>query len=94
MVLIYLLIAVIGAGVAVFALQNLGPVVIRFLGWRVEGTPLAMVILFSIVAGVLVSALIGLVQQLRLRARIRQLENRLAHVSAGAEKPTDARPPR
>ena len=94
MVLIYLLIALIGAGVAVFALQNLDPVVIRFLGWRVEGTPLAMVILLSIVAGVLFSALIGLVQQLRLRARIRQLENRLAQVSAGAEKPTDAPAPR
>jgi uncharacterized integral membrane protein len=78
MALVYLLTALIGAAAAVFALQNVDPVVIRFLGWRIEGAPLAMVIMLSVLGGVVLTSLVGLVQQWRLRARIRQLEHRLA----------------
>ncbi len=39
MVVVYVLMALIGAAVAIFALQNLDPVVIRFLTWRIEGVP-------------------------------------------------------
>jgi uncharacterized integral membrane protein len=77
-VIVYLLMALIGAAAAIFALQNVDPVVIRFLMWRVEGAPLAMVIMLSVLAGVVFTALVGLVQQWRLRSRIRQLEQRLA----------------
>jgi uncharacterized integral membrane protein len=77
-ILVYLLMVLIGAAAAVFALQNIDPVVIRFLGWRIEGAPLAMVIMLSVVMGIVLTALIALVQQWKLRSRIRQLENRLA----------------
>ena len=43
---------------AVFALQNVDPVVIRFLGWRIEGAPLAMVIMGRS-RGIVLTALIG-----------------------------------
>ena len=82
MVIVYLLMALVGAAAAVFALQNVDPVVIRFLGWRIEGAPLAMVIMLSVLAGIVLTALIGLIQQWKLRSRIRQLEQRLAHSSA------------
>lgn len=78
MVFVYLLTALIGAAAAVFALQNVDPVVIRFLGWRIEGAPLAMVIMLSVLAGIVLTSLVGVVQQWRLRAKIRQLEHRLA----------------
>src|SRR5262245_19874217 len=78
MVILYVLIAMIGAAAAVFALQNVDPVVIRFLTWRIEGAPLALVIMVSVIAGVVFTAMVGLVQQWKLRSRIRQLENRLA----------------
>ena len=78
MVIVYLLMALVGAAAAIFALQNVDPVVIRFLGWRIEGAPLAMVIMLSVLAGIVLTALIGLVQQWKLRSRIRQLEQRLA----------------
>ncbi|MBF8288069.1 MAG: LapA dom protein, partial [Candidatus Rokubacteria bacterium] len=45
MTLAYILMALVGAACAVFALQNMDPVVIRFIGWRAEGIPLALVIL-------------------------------------------------
>ena len=87
MVILYLLMALVGAAGAVFVLQNIDPVVIRFLGWRIDGAPLAMVIVLSIAAGVVLTSLVGIAQQWRLRSRIRQLENRLAQVSAATEQP-------
>ena len=90
MIAVYVLIAVIGAAAAVFALQNFDPVVIRFLAWRVEGAPLAMVIMLSVLVGVVFTALVGLMQQWKLRSRIRQLESRLAQ---NPEPPTRVEPP-
>jgi len=82
MVVVYVLIAVVGAAAAIFAFQNFDPVIIRFLGWRIEGAPLAMVIMLSALAGVVFTALVGLMQQWKLRSRIRQLETRLAQAAA------------
>jgi uncharacterized integral membrane protein len=83
-VALYVVVAVIGAAVAVFALQNLDPVVIRFLAWRIEGAPLALVILLSLVMGTTLAALIGAVRHWKLRSRIRHLEHRLAQAQAAA----------
>ena len=93
MVFVYVLMALVGASAAIFAIQNLDPVVIRFLGWRVEGMPVALVILLSAFIGVVFAALSGFAQQWRLRSRVRQLENQVAQHSAaevqrGAPQPT------
>ncbi len=86
MALVYILMIVIGAAGAIFAIQNIDPVVIRFLAWRLDGAPLAMVIILSIAIGVVFTSLVGLVQQLKLRSRIRHLEADLAKASAAAER--------
>jgi uncharacterized integral membrane protein len=86
MSIVYVLMIVIGAAGAIFAIQNIDPVVIRFLAWRIEGAPLAMVIILSIAIGVVFTSLVGLVQQLKLRSRIRRLEAELARASAAAER--------
>ncbi len=88
MAILYLVMALVGAAAAVFALQNIQPVVVSFLGWRIDGAPLALVIMLSALAGVVVVSLIALVQQWKLRSRIRQLEHRLA------KSPSDAPPER
>ena len=93
MVIVYVLMVVIGAAGAIFALQNIEPVVIRFLAWRIEGAPLAMVIMMSIVIGVVFASLVGIVQQLRLRSKIRQLEHQLAKISAAGEREGAGQPP-
>jgi uncharacterized integral membrane protein len=92
MVVLYLLIALIGAAGAVFALQNIDPVVIRFLAWRIEGTPLALVILLSVVSGMVFASLIGVVQLWKLRSKVRQLEARLTQ-AAPASPPPGLDPP-
>jgi uncharacterized integral membrane protein len=90
MTLAYLLMAVVGAACAVFALQNMDPVVIRFLGWRVEGMPLALVILLSVLGGLVFASCVGLLRHWKLRSRIRQLEGQLA---AAQERPSTPMPP-
>jgi lipopolysaccharide assembly protein A len=74
---LYLLVAVIGALIAVFAVQNINPVVIRFLGWQREAA-LSLVILLSILLGIILTSLVGLVPHWKLRSKIRQLENQVA----------------
>ena len=93
MVIVYILMLLVGAAGAIFALQNIDPVVIRFLFWRVEGAPLAMVIILSIVIGVVLTSLVGTVQLWRLKSRIRQLERQLAQFSAAAEQRQQADQP-
>ena len=94
MVIMYILMVLVGAAGAIFALQNIDPVVIRFLAWQIEGAPLAMVIILSIVIGMVLTSLVGIVQQWKLRSRIRELENHLAQVSAAAERQRADQPPR
>jgi uncharacterized integral membrane protein len=92
MVFVYVLMALVGAAAAIFAIQNLDPVVIRFLVWRIEGMPVALVILLSAFIGIVFASLSGFAQQWRLRSRLRQLENQVAQLSAaevqrGAQRP-------
>ena len=93
MPIVYVLMIVIGAAGAIFALQNIDPVVIRFLVWRLEGAPLAMVIILSIAIGVIFTSLFGLVQQFKLKSKIRHLETNLANASAAAERQQPDQPP-
>ena len=73
----YILLILVGAACAVFALQNMDPVVIRFVTWRVEGMPLGFVILLSLMGGLIFASVIGLIRHWKLRSRIRQLEAKL-----------------
>ncbi|HMB32472.1 MAG TPA: LapA family protein [Methylomirabilota bacterium] len=79
----YILLILVGAACAVFALQNMDPVVIRFVTWRIEGMPLGFVILLSLMGGLIFASVIGLIRHWKLRSRIRQLEAKLQ----AAERP-------
>ena len=81
----YLLVALLGAAIALFAIQNNSTVVIRFLAWQIEGA-LSLVVLLSALAGVVLTALLGVVRHWKLRSRIRQLENQLARAQASASQ--------
>jgi len=74
---VYVAITAVAIAIAVFALQNAEPVTIRFLGWRLEGAPLAAVILVAGAVGALLVSVVGLVQRWKLRTQIRQLKSRL-----------------
>jgi len=91
MALAYLLVALVGAVIAVFAIQNIDPVTIHFLGWRIEAA-LSLVVLLSILVGIVLTSLVGAIRLWKLRARIRQLENRLAQSAAGEPPRVDQAP--
>src|SRR5215813_11442448 len=78
MVIVYLLIAMLGAAVTFFALQNTVPMAVSFFHWRSAELPLSLLMLFSALVGVLLTALASVAEQLRLSSRIRRLERELA----------------
>ncbi len=84
MVVVYVLMALVGAAAAIFAIQNIDPVVIRFLTWRIEGTPVSLVIMLSIMVGVILTSMLGIVRQWKLRSKIRQLEAKVAQLQASS----------
>lgn len=79
---------------AVFALSNPAPVAVRFVAWEYQ-TSLALAVIAGVVLGgflVFVSSLSG---QSHLRARVRDLQNRLreaeAKLPAGGPRPETPR---
>jgi lipopolysaccharide assembly protein A len=78
----YLLVAVIAAALAVFALQNGAPVAVEFAIWKLEGVPLAGVILGAFGAGLIIAAVPLTIQRWRARSQLRRLEARLRTLEA------------
>ena len=76
MVIVYVFMILVGAALAVFAMQNSNPVEINFLIWT-KSVALALVILLSTLAGLLFASMVALMQQLSLRSRIRALERQV-----------------
>ena len=85
MIVVYLLIAMLGAAVAFFAIQNPAPMAVNFFHWRSAELPLSSLMLFSALAGVLLTALSDLAEHLRLSSSIRHLERELARERRLAE---------
>ena len=94
MIIVYLLMALLGSMATIFALQNRAPVEITFLIWSVQGMPLALVILLSLLLGVVFASLSGLVKVLRLRYRIRQLEAQISQLTAQSGSSSSSATPR
>ena len=92
MTLGYVLVAILGAGVAVFALQNGEPTRIRFLVWSVDAVPVAGVILISLAIGIVLTGVPLWIDRWRLRARVRILERRLVELERERAQPRGAPP--
>lgn len=67
----------LATGVALFAVQNAAPVMLRFGFWSVE-TSLVVVILVATVVGAVLASLVGLPGWIQDRRRLRQQERELA----------------
>ena len=78
MIIVYLLVAMLGATVTFFALENPAPMAVNFFHWRSPEVPLSLLMLFSALAGVLLTVLSSVAEHLRLSSRIRHLERELA----------------
>ena len=89
----YVIVAVVVAGVTVFALQNTDPAIVRFLFWRLERVPIAALVLVSFGAGLLLAAVplwirLGI---WRSRARAREARVTALETSAAADRVREPR---
>ena len=88
----YVLVAILSAAVAVFALQNGEPTRVQFIAWSVDAVPVAGVILLSLTIGIALAGVPLAIQRWRLRARVRTLERRLAALDRERTPSPDASP--
>ena len=75
MALGYLIVAIVAAAAAVFALQNGEPTTIRFLVWDLPPVSAGLLVLVALVAGMIVAGLTLLIHRTVLRSRMRRLED-------------------
>lgn len=87
MVFVYLLVAILGVGAALFTLQNTDMVAVNFLSWRTVELPMSLIILLSAFVGIVVASISAFAQQIQLERRIRKLQRRLAELSASETSP-------
>ena len=82
----YLVVAVLAAAVAVFALQNGAPATVTFFVWNLDGIPLAGLILGAFAAGLLIAGVPLGIQRWRARSQTRPLEAHVKDLQAERDK--------
>jgi uncharacterized integral membrane protein len=87
----YVIVTVLAAVVAVFALQNGTPVSVRFLIWSLHDVPIAALALGSLAVGLVVAGLPLSLARWRLRSRGRGLETQVKQLQAALAERDRAR---
>ncbi len=54
--------------------QNPNPVSLQFLSWQVRPIPQIVIILISLMVGIIISSVIGLIKQSKLKEKVRNLQ--------------------
>ena len=75
--LAFVIVGVVSAGIAVFALQNNQPLSLRFIAWSLDNVPLAGAILVALAAGLILAAVPLFFSNWRLRSRARAAERKV-----------------
>ena len=57
--------------------QNPNPVSVQFLSWEAQQVPVIIIILISLLVGVIISSVLGLIKQSKLKDKIRQLQREI-----------------
>jgi uncharacterized integral membrane protein len=82
-VIVFVLGAIVGMAVLLFALQNQEPVTLHFLStWQTQPIPLFLVMMASVASGFVMASLFGLAAYLRQRRIIRQQRRTIADLQA------------
>jgi uncharacterized integral membrane protein len=90
----YVVVAVLAAAVAVFALQNGTATPVRFLAWSLDGVPLAGLILAAFAAGLIIAGVPLALQRWRARSQARRLEAQLSALEGQRIQPPAPPAPR
>jgi uncharacterized integral membrane protein len=57
--------------------QNPNPVSVQFLSWEAQQVPVIIIILISLLAGIIISSVISLLKQSKLKEKIRRLQREI-----------------
>ena len=82
----YVVVAGVAVIVTVFILQNTDPATVRFLMWRNDALPLALLLLGSVVAGLLVAGVPLAIRLSVWRSRARAHERRAGMLQTAVEE--------
>jgi uncharacterized integral membrane protein len=82
----YLIVAVLAVSVALFALQNTDQTAVRFVLWRLEGVPIAGLVLGALGAGLLIAGLPLWIKLSVWRGRAHSLEARVTMLEGAVEE--------
>ena len=72
--IIILLVALV---LILMTVQNPNPVSVQFLSWQAQQVPVIIIILISLLAGVIISSVLSLIKQSKLKDKIRQLQREI-----------------
>ena len=82
-VLVFILGAVVGMAVLLFAFENMEPVTLRYLyTWQTQPIPFFFVILAAVGVGFVIAGLFAMAAYLRLRRIVRQQQHTIAELQA------------
>ena len=85
--IVMLLVAVV---LILMTIQNPNPVSLQFLSWQTRGIPQIVVILVSLLAGIILSTVLGLIKQSKLKEAIRRLQEEIDDLNQhGTVSPDD-----
>ena len=82
----YLVVAALAVIITIFALQNTAEITVRFAIWRLDGVPIAGLVLGSLGAGLLIAGVPLLIKLGIWRRRARSLQTRLGALDTSADK--------
>jgi uncharacterized integral membrane protein len=82
----YVFVAALAVSVTLFALQNTGQTPVRFAFWRLEGMPIASLVLGSLGAGLLISGVPLWIKLSVWRRRAHSLETRVTMLERAVEE--------
>lgn len=72
--IIILLVALV---LILMTVQNPNPVSVQFLSWEAQQVPLIIIILISLLVGIIISTVLGLIKQSKLKDKIRRLQREI-----------------
>lgn len=72
-----ILILLVALVLILVTLQNPNPVSLQFLSWEARQVPLIVIMLVSLLGGVILSSILSLIKQSKLKDRIRRLQEEI-----------------
>jgi len=72
-----IIVLLVALALILVTVQNPNPVALQFLSWEAQQVPLIIVILISLLVGMVISTVLSLIKQSKLKEQIRSLQSQL-----------------